>query len=291
MARLGPKFFLLATVLVSTACTNVEQPTMQADQSKIINYESIDYTKAAKYNLQLGMGYLQQGDVERAKGKFLRAIDQAPYLPEAHYNIAHFYYLIDEQNQADKHFQQALYYSKNDLTGVAGTAHNNYGVFLCQTKRYVDAYEQFNLAINDSKYADTASAYENAGLCALKQGNKQQAKQYFDKALKQNPLSEKALLERAELYLNDKEYDNARTFISRYETLSRTTKRTLLLKLKLAKLLGDAQQISEITADVISKYPEMRDKLEHTTISQVEKTLYNNKLVKYTEIGELKRIT
>jgi len=183
------KTILLTSILFTTACSQ-QQGYEQADNT----YGSQDLHQSAKYNVQLGLGYLEQGDVERAKEKFLKAVKQSPRMPQAHYNLAHFYYLIDELKQADKHFNKAISYSYGNTKGILGTAHNNYGVFLCQTKRYQEAYHQFEQAIDDFNYADSSSAYENSGLCALKDNNKQLAKDYFNKAIKHNPLSPKALI-------------------------------------------------------------------------------------------------
>jgi type IV pilus assembly protein PilF len=39
---------------------------------------------AARYNVQLGMSYMQRGDLEGAREKLERAVQQDPTLPAAH---------------------------------------------------------------------------------------------------------------------------------------------------------------------------------------------------------------
>lgn len=243
-------------------------------------YGAVNLPRSAKYNVQLGLGYLEQGDVERAKDKLLKAINQAPRMPEAHYNLAHFYYLIDEYEMADQHFRLAIDYAQDsgNNASVLGTARNNYGVFLCQTKKYKEAEQQFFLAIDDSNYIDTASAYENAGLCAQQAGNKQLAYNYFDKAVKQNPLSSKSLIELSEYSLEQKDYVKAKTYMQRYNQIASANKRSLLINLKLAKALGDQSEINNLNAIIKKQFPEL-------------KSASNSKTIKYSEIGKLNKIT
>lgn len=279
---------ILALVILNVGCSNVDNLA----ENQGANYGEIDNQRAAKFNLQLGLGYLEQGDVERAKGKLIKALKQAPYMPETHYNIAHFYYLIDEYELADTHFKKAISYSKNSSKGVLGTAKNNYGVFLCQTKRYQEAERQFLGAVDDPNYADTASAYENAGLCFLKAEEKDKAQYYFEKTIKQNPLSTKALIELSELYVLNNNYKQAKFYLERYDQLGATNKRSLMLSLKLAKAQGDNKKIQEITDLLFKKYPNLKNDLESTeSYSKKDKSIYNNKLVKYTDIGELNTIS
>ena len=46
---------------------------------------------AAKTNVELGLEYLSQGQVARAKSKLIHAAKLSPNLPEAHSALAYFY--------------------------------------------------------------------------------------------------------------------------------------------------------------------------------------------------------
>ena len=255
------------------------------------SYSAVNLPRSAKYNVQLGLGYLEQGDVERAKDKLLKAINQAPRMPEAHYNLAHFYYLIGEYEMADQHFKQAIDYSQDsgNNPGVLGTARNNYGVFLCQTKKYQEAEQQFLMAIDDSSYIDTASAYENAGLCAQQAGNKQLAHNYFDKAIKQNPLSSKSLIELSEYSLENRDYAKAKTYMQRYNQIASINKRSLLINLKLAKALGDKSEINNLNAIMKKQFPDIKEQVNNLN-NQKNMQISKNKTIKYNEIGKLNKI-
>jgi len=120
--------------------------------------------KAANYNAQLGLAYLQQGDIKLAKTKLLLALQQSPSsTPLILDSMAYFLEVTGENKLAEAYYLKAIkYFPKN------GAAQNNYGVFLCRHKRYKESLHHFSLAVKDNKYLNTAQAYENARLCALK---------------------------------------------------------------------------------------------------------------------------
>jgi type IV pilus assembly protein PilF len=144
------------------------------------NNESLQM--AANDNVQLGLAYLQQNDVPRAKEKFLLACQQAPKWPVALDAMAYFLEQTDDNAGAATYYQRAIVYSPKD-----GGALNNYGAFLCRNHNPQQAIEALLRAVRDPNYINSAEAYENAGLCALTIPDQEQAKYFFTKALQQDP--------------------------------------------------------------------------------------------------------
>lgn len=138
--------------------------------------------KAAAINAQLGVGYLQQGDIERAKTKLLMAQKQDPRSSVVAAGMAYYYDTIGNSKEADYYYKRAY-----SLATEKGDAANNYGVFLCKKKDYAAAYTYFQKAIDDPNYVSTAQTYENLGLCHLAQNDTAAAKDYFLKALRIDP--------------------------------------------------------------------------------------------------------
>src|SRR5580704_10911769 len=93
-----------------------------------------DLKKAAAFNVQLGMGYLKQGDRPRAKKKLLIAMQQAPDSSDVNAAMAYYYEQTNELDQARKYYLKALSLSSN-----AGAQLNNYGTFLCRQGQYKEA--------------------------------------------------------------------------------------------------------------------------------------------------------
>jgi type IV pilus assembly protein PilF len=162
--------FLILLFAVLTSCIDIENEPLPLNP------------EAAKYNAQLGLAYLQQGDVSRAKSKFLLALQQAPEDPLVLDSMGYFLDLTGQSAAAEKYYLLALAIEPQD-----GASENNYGGYLCRNHRSKEAIQHFLLAAQDIHYLNTASAYENAGICALKIPDKKLAKQYLQQALVIDP--------------------------------------------------------------------------------------------------------
>jgi len=136
----------------------------------------------AKINTQLGMAYLERQEVQRAKQKLLIALDEAPTIPETWYSMAYFLESTGNNEEAGKYYLKAV-----ELAPKRGDVQNNYGTYLCRKGEYKNSIQHFLLATKDPEYLDIGSAYENAGLCAMKSSNKKLATHYFTLALMQDP--------------------------------------------------------------------------------------------------------
>lgn len=132
-------------------------------------------TGAAEINLKLSLAYLtQEHDVLRAKQKLLLAQQQAPDDPAVWYVTGYFLETLGELAAAERAYLQAI-----KLAPKRGAAHNNYGAFLCKHGKYLQAIQQFLLAVNDPDYLAVTSTYKNAAQCALKIPDPVLANKYF----------------------------------------------------------------------------------------------------------------
>lgn len=154
---------------------------------------------AAKYNVELGLGYLQRGDMARAKHKLLLAEAEAPKDPMVLDALGYFYERAGEPKRAETYFLQAV-----KLAPHRGAIQNNYGTFLCRQGQYHASLEHFTAAATDPHYLHPALAYVNAGQCALKIPNRALAEHYFKRALAHDPKQATALLELKKLGYNPK---------------------------------------------------------------------------------------
>ena len=145
---------------------------------------------AAEYNVRLGLGYFREGQIDRARENFLRALKQDPNSAEIQLSMGYFLLQLKQFDQAKLYYERALKLAPNSPTVL-----NNYGAYLCQTGKYHMAIKYFLDAARQTQYLHPDAAYENAGFCALKIPDKKQAANYFRKALQFNPLRKQSLLE------------------------------------------------------------------------------------------------
>lgn len=162
------------------ACQNVYKPPLSDHQ----------LNNAASHNAWLGVAHLHLGSRKQAKHYLLRALKQSPRSIQA--NLAMAYYLehTGEFESADSYYKKALFFNPH-----LGQTLNDYGAFLCRRGNYLAADQQFSKAFADTIYENSASAYENAGLCARSAGDLPKAEQYFIQALKNDPSNPRTLYE------------------------------------------------------------------------------------------------
>ncbi len=168
---------------------------------------------AAGYNVSLGLGYLQDGDMNLAKQKLLNALKLSPNNAMALDAMAYYLEKTDNMKQAEVYYKKAI--SKASKVDY-GRAVNNYGTFLCRQSRYQESLPYFMKAVDDPSYTDIAGAYENAGLCALEIPSPEQAEIYFKKAVANDPRRVDSLFELAKISADQGDYASADRYLKLY---------------------------------------------------------------------------
>lgn len=187
----------------------------------------------ANINVRLGMAYLERHDIQRAKQKFLLALEEAPEIPETWYSMGYFMESTGNKEHAKQYYEKSI-----SLAPKRGDVLNNYGTYLCHTGVYQASVTYFLKATQDPTYLQVAAAYENAGLCALKIPDNKSAMSYFKKALQEDPQRANSLIELAELNFQQGQYQSSRKELSQYLQLTTPTAQSYLLEKKLDAKMG-----------------------------------------------------
>ncbi|MCV4274889.1 type IV pilus biogenesis/stability protein PilW [Pseudomonas capsici] len=206
--------------------------------------------EARKAYVQLGLGYFQQGQTERAKVPLKKALELDNSDPEANAALALVFQAEMEPELADQHFRKALSSSNNDARIV-----NNYGSFLYEQKRYQEAYERFQQAAADTLYPERSRVFESLGMTALKLNKREEAREHFTKALRLDRQQPRSLLEMAELSYEDGHYVPSRDYYDRFSQLSEQNARSLLLGIRLAKVYDDRNKAASFGLQLKRLYP------------------------------------
>ncbi|WP_237759150.1 type IV pilus biogenesis/stability protein PilW [Legionella erythra] len=214
------------------------QHSMEAKRQKAENVQKL--SDAASFNVQLGMGYLKQGDRPRAKRKLLTALELAPDSPDVNVAMAYFLEKTGDMEEARIYYKKALSLAPN-----SGAQLNNFGTFLCRAGKYKEAESYFLKAVSDVHYVHSAGAYENAGLCATAVPDYAKAEIYFSKALEQDPERKQSLLEITTIALKQNQPDKALKYLQKYQELSLNDPVLLSLAADAATKLGK----TEVAAD------------------------------------------
>ncbi len=238
------KIVLAVFWLTLTACSTL------GGNTKPVEHVAPD-PKAAELNMRLGLQYLQRGDYEIALEKLQRALQQNPNLPSAHNTIAILYQRLNQVDEAEAHFLEAV-----KRAPEYSEAQNNYGAFLCQQQRYEEAEQRFLKAIENPLYASKAQALENAGVCVSRIPDITKAEQYFRQALQMNPNLSKALIQMANISYEQSDYLQARAYIQRYQSVSQWTSQSLFLAIKTENQLNDQDAVASYALLLRARFPD-----------------------------------
>ncbi|KXU39299.1 pilus assembly protein PilW [Ventosimonas gracilis] len=207
--------------------------------------------EASEAYIQLGLGYLQEGETARAKVPLVKALELDRRSSDAHAALAMVFQAEMEPKLADEHFRKALQSHSVNQTRIM----NNYGSFLYEQGRFKEAMQYFSKASEDALYAGRPRVFENMGLTALKLNQPEQAGEYFERTLRLSPKQPQALLELAELARLKGEYGKALGYYERFSELSTQNARSLLLGIRIAGQTGDRDKAKSLGLQLKRLYP------------------------------------
>lgn len=232
-----------ATFLVSCSYKNSADVSLESKRQK--------QAKAAKINVQLGLSYFKQGDVQRAKKKLLLANNQNPNSIDVAGALGFYFERTGNSEQAKAYYKRAISLSKS-----SGAQLNNFGAFLCRESKYKLANQYFERAAADLNYVNSAGALENAGLCSLAIPNITLAESYFKKAFEQDPKRLKSVYELTKIAFDKKQYKKALQWVEQYQSLNPLEPSVSLLAYKAALKAGLKQKADSFAWLLKNRFPQ-----------------------------------
>ncbi|MEZ8825897.1 type IV pilus biogenesis/stability protein PilW [Vibrio amylolyticus] len=188
----------------------------------------------AETRVALGLGYLEKGNMIKARENLESALEHAPNYYRTQLSMAHYYDEVGETQSAKEMYQRAV--NRNPKNG---DVLNNYGTFLCKQSDFSQADYYFNQAIKQPTYYRTSDSYENAAFCALKAGNNKLAETYFKRTLDHDPYRSRALFQLAKLEIEREEFTQARVRLLNFHRQFGVNQSSLSLLIDLESKAGN----------------------------------------------------
>jgi type IV pilus assembly protein PilF len=172
---------------------------------------SVDNKGASEDNVELGIRYMQQGNLQTAKEKLDRAAKQDPKSPKVYWATAALNEAMNLPKEADRNYQKAL-----DLDPANSNIVNTYAVFLCRQGEVDRAVKMFDKVIADKLYPTPYAAAANAGVCLRGDKRNADAERYFERALALGPTFADAVVGLADLQISQGKPEAARKTVEGY---------------------------------------------------------------------------
>jgi type IV pilus assembly protein PilF len=223
----------LALCLLLGACISANKP-YNNNVKRPQPADTDNSLAASSYNVQLGMAYIQQGDLAIAQDKLNRALRENPRDPKVHAALGLLEERLGDPRKADDHYRDALRLAPQDPF-----IENNYAVFLCSQGRTDEGVKRFEDAAHNAIYPTPEAAFTNAGVCLRKAKRYPLAEQNLLQALARKADYQEALLQLGELYLETSRLPEAHERIERYLANFPETAEILWLGVRVARAAGD----------------------------------------------------
>ncbi len=216
--------------------------------------EESDARRRARIRLELGAGYYQQGNFKVALDELQAAVTADPEFAPAYGMIGLVYMAIGENARAEENFQRGLRISPAD-----SDLNNNYGWFLCQTGKPRESLDYFARALRNPLYTTPAKPLHNAGICALRMGDRAAAEGYFQRSFQVDPSNPVAMYNLGELLLRRGEIERARFYSQRLTGNFEPTPEILWLALRVERKAGNRDAQASLESQLRRRFPESRE--------------------------------
>jgi type IV pilus assembly protein PilF len=238
----------LLSILVVTLVTSCVTETTGRIES------AANPKEAAELNVQLGIGYLRQGDWQTAQVKLERALELDSKNIVAHRALGIVYQNLGDEDAAERHYRKAVSLQPKDPDALDGLA-----VYLCRDESSRDeALELFDRALAvplSSTFSNKAMLYTNAGIC-MKRVDLARAEDFLRAALVADPQYAEALLQVADVSYQRDNYLQSRAFLQRHLAIAAPSPGALWLGARIETALGDFRAADNFGNELRKTFPE-----------------------------------
>ncbi|MFA1240005.1 type IV pilus biogenesis/stability protein PilW [Serratia odorifera] len=210
-------------------------------------------TVAGQTRLQLGLAYLQQGDLDAAQQNLQKAANAAPQDYRTQLAMALYEQRVGDNSAAEQRYQRAL-----QLAPGNGSVLNNYGAFLCSLGQYVPAQQRFSAAASAPDYGQVADSLENAGYCFLRAGQNDKARRLLTRTLKADPDKGTPLLVEAEKQFGAGKRAQSQLLLDVYQHVLPASADSLWLQIRFAALAGRQDSVQRYGRQLARSFPQSK---------------------------------
>jgi len=171
---------------------------------------SVNRKKEAEARVQMGVTYLEQGNLPMAMRELTRADELDPDNAEVQMMLGLTYQARGDLAKAEEYLRRAI-----DRKPDYGDAHNNLGVLLAKQKRWDEAAREFEAAAGNVFYTTPEWAYYNLGEVERMRKEPARAEEAYRRSLRANERYAPAYIGLAALLGEKGKWDEAEAVLAR----------------------------------------------------------------------------
>jgi type IV pilus assembly protein PilF len=210
--------------------------------------------KRARLRLDLGVSYYQDGRFPIALDELKQALATDPNFAEAYSVLALVYMALGEKALATQSFQHAL-----QLEPTSSEINVNYGWFLCQNGEEKQSLPYFEKALQNPLYNQPAKPLQDAGVCALRMGDKAAAEEYFQRSFRLDPSGAVSSYNLAKIYYDRKEYARAEFYVNLVNKSNVVSPEALWLGIRIEHVLNKGPEEASLSTQLQRAAPGSRE--------------------------------
>lgn len=244
---------LIVAALLGLMLSACSLPPAPAQDIKTAS-DQTSANKRATIRLRLATQYLEARQYPVALDEIKQAINIDPMLVDAYHVRALIYMGMNESALADDSFRTALSMRENDPDVL-----NNYGWFLCQSKRYAEAKATLQRAVQTPSVNGPVRPLTNLGACEMRNGDLASAEKNLQTAYGYDRNDPAVLTNLAQLNFQRGNMGEAKQYVERVNGSRFVSAQSLWLGARIARRQGDADTQNALTAQLRSRFPDSRE--------------------------------
>ena len=204
---------------------------------------------SARLNLDLGISYLRQGDLDAAMYKLKKSLDVDPDNSVTHRMLGLVYERMGDLKNAEKEYRIAVKKDPDDADAL-----NQLASFVCLRGDVRESLKYYDRALKIPRYKSRYLLYTNAGTCA-KEIDLELAETYLRKGLAENSSYPEGLYQMADVTYRREVYLQSRAFIQRRLAVAPASPDVLWLGYRVETALNDKLTAEDYSNRLLNEFP------------------------------------
>lgn len=226
-----------------SATSTTAEPITESDEPEA--------RKRARLRLELASGYFEQGQTTVALDEIKQSLMADPAYGPAYVLRGLVYMRLNDNGLAEDSFKRALQINPRDPDAL-----HNYGWFVCNQGRHVEAIQAFTRALASPVYGGQAKTLMLKGTCELRMGRLPEAEGSFSRSYELDPGNPYVAYNLASLLFRRGDDARAQFTIRRVNNSDLANAETLWLGIKIERRLRNTAAMEQLAQQLGRRYPQ-----------------------------------